>query len=85
MRANEVGRRKLRDMSETVRHAIEALTLVPDADGWAEFDVPIEEVGWASHEFGKLGNDVEALGPPDLRARIVANVEKMARLCGVVE
>ncbi len=85
VRANEVGRRKLRDMSETVRHAIEALTLVPDADGWAEFDVPIEEVGWASHEFGKLGNDVEALGPPDLRARIVANVEKMARLYGVVE
>lgn len=63
MRANEVGRRKLRDMSETVRHAIEALTLVPDADGWAEFDVPIEEVGWASHEFGKLGNDVEGAGP----------------------
>jgi predicted DNA-binding transcriptional regulator YafY len=83
VRANEVGRRKLRGMSDTVRQAVEALTLVPDAEGWAEFDVPIEEVGWASHEFTKIGDDVEVLGPPELRARVVANVEKMARLYGV--
>jgi predicted DNA-binding transcriptional regulator YafY len=80
VRANETGRRKLRGLSDTVRQAVEALTLVPDADGWAEFDVPIEEVGWASHEFIKLGDDVEVLAPPELRSRVVANVEKMARL-----
>lgn len=83
VRANEIGRRKLRGLSDTVRTAVEALTLVPDADGWAEFDVPIEEVGWASHELTKIGDDVEVLGPPELRARVVANVEKMARLYGV--
>lgn len=84
VRASEVGRRKLRGLSDTVRQAVEALTLVPDADGWAEFDVPIEEVGWASHELTKIGDDVEVLGPPELRARVVANVEKMARLYGLV-
>ena len=84
VRANETGRRKLRALSDTVRQAVEALTLVPDADGWATFDVPIEEVGWASHEFTKIGDDVEVLGPPELRARVVANVEKMARLYGLM-
>ncbi len=83
VRASERGRRKLRELSDTVRNAVDALTLIPDAEGWAEFDVPIEEVGWASFEFIKLGDDVEVLGPPELRARVVGNVEKMARLYGL--
>ncbi|MBN9317557.1 MAG: YafY family transcriptional regulator [Devosia sp.] len=80
VRASERGRRKLRDLSDTVRQAIEALTVTPDADGWAEFDVPIEEIGWASHELTRIGGDVEVLGPPELRARVVQNVLTMARL-----
>lgn len=80
VRANERGRRKLRGLSDTVREAIDAVTLTPDAEGWAEFDVPIEEVGWASFEFIKIGGDVEVLSPPELRERVVANVQKMARL-----
>ena len=84
VRANAVGRRKLKDLSETVRHAIEALTVVPDPEGWAEFDLPVEETGWASHELTKIGDDVEVLGPPELRARVISNVQKMARLYGLV-
>ncbi|MDC9822886.1 YafY family protein [Devosia sp. ZB163] len=84
VRATASGVRKLKDLSDTVKHAIEALTLAPDAAGWCEFDVPIEEVGWASHEFSKIGNDVEVLGPPELRARVVGNIEKMARLYGLL-
>ncbi|MBN9309752.1 YafY family protein [Devosia sp.] len=80
VRASERGRRKLRDLSDTVRQAIEALTVTPDADGWAEFDVPIEEIGWASHELTRIGGDVEVLGPPELRARVVQNVQTMAQL-----
>jgi predicted DNA-binding transcriptional regulator YafY len=84
VRATAPGVRKLKDLSDTVKHAIEALTLAPDAAGWCEFDVPIEEIGWASHEFSKIGNDVEVLGPPELRTRVVGNIERMARLYGLV-
>lgn len=83
VRANAVGVRKLKDIGEVVREAIEALTLVPDPEGWAEFDVPVEEIGWASFEFTRIGADVEVLGPPELRQRVVANVENMARLYGI--
>ncbi len=63
-----------------MRRAVEILNPTPGEDGWVEFDIPIEEVGWASFEFIKLGDDVEVLSPPELRARVVGNVQKMARL-----
>jgi predicted DNA-binding transcriptional regulator YafY len=84
VRANPVGVRKLKDLSDTMRRAVEALTLVPDADGWAEFEIPVEEPVWASHELTKVGDDVEVLGPPELRALVVGNVTKMARRYGLV-
>lgn len=80
VRATEKGLRKLKDLSDTVRRAVEMLNPTPGEDGWVEFDIPIEEVGWASFEFIKLGDDVEVLSPPELRARVVGNVQKMARL-----
>ena len=42
-----------------MRRAVEAQSFSPTPDGWAELDVPIEEVDWASHELIKLGDDVE--------------------------
>ena len=62
-----------------------ALTLVPGADGWAEFEIPVEEPLWASHELTKVGDDVEVLEPPELRALIVAHVTRMARRYGLVD
>jgi predicted DNA-binding transcriptional regulator YafY len=83
VRATAGGLRKLKDLSDTVRRAVEALAPTPDADGWCELDIPIEEVGWASHEFIKMGDDVEVLGPPELRSRVVTNIGKMARRYGI--
>jgi predicted DNA-binding transcriptional regulator YafY len=83
VRATATGLRKLRDLSDTVRRAVEALSVTPDADGWCELNVPIEEVGWASHEFTKIGDEVEVLGPPELRSRVVTNISKMARRYGI--
>lgn len=85
VRANVVGRRKLRDLSETLKRAIEALELVPDAEGWTEFVIPVEEPVWASHELTKVGADVEVLEPPELRELVVAHVEKMARRYGLID
>lgn len=83
VRATASGIRKLRDLSDTVRRAIELLTLTPDTQGWVEFELPIEEIGWASAELTRIGDDVEVLGPPELRARVVRNVQNMAKLYGV--
>ena len=85
VRANATGRRKLRDLSETLKQAIETLELVPDAEGWAEFVIPVEEPVWASHELTKVGDDVEVLEPPELRALIVAHLTRMARRYGLVD
>lgn len=85
VRANAAGQRKLRDLSDTVKHAIEALELTPDAEGWAEFVIPVEEPIWASHELTKLGDDVEVLEPPELRSLVIAKVTKMARRYGLID
>lgn len=85
VRANAAGQRKMRDLSDTVKHAIEALELMPDADGWAEFIIPVEEPIWASHELTKIGDDVEVLEPPELRALVIAKVTKMARRYGLID
>ena len=80
VRATQAGRRRLMEVSETVRRAVEAAELVPDAEGWAELDIPTEEIGWAAYELARLGAEVEVLAPPELRARVVQNVQNMARL-----
>jgi len=85
VRANEAGRRKLRDLSETLKRAVESLHLEPDAEGWADFVIPVEEPNWASHELTKLGADVEVLEPAELRALIVSHLEKMARRYGLID
>jgi predicted DNA-binding transcriptional regulator YafY len=85
VRATARGRRKLCDLSETVKRAIEALELVPDSEGWAEFDIPVEEPIWASHELTRVGDDVEVLDPPELRSLVISNVAKLARRYGLVD
>ena len=82
VRASEAGRRSLREVSETVRRAVEAAQLAPDAEGWAELDIPTEEIGWAAYELARLGPEVEVLAPPELRERIRERVERLAALYG---
>lgn len=84
VRATRAGLRKLKDLSETVKRAIDAVDPAADADGWAELEIPVEEPVWASQELTRVGDDVEVLGPPELRALVIANVEKMARRYGLV-
>lgn len=84
VRAGPVGRRKLRDLSETLKRTIDGLSIA-DAEEWAEFDIPVEEPVWASHELTRLGDDVEVLAPAELRARVVENVTKLARRYGLIE
>lgn len=83
VRASDLGRRRLKDLSETVKLAVEAAIITPDADGWAELEVPIEEIGWAAREMIRMGAEVEVLAPPELRERVMAAALKLATLYGI--
>lgn len=50
----------------------------PDEEGWVRADVPIESLEHATGLWLRFGAEVEALAPPELRARIVAAVHGMA-------
>ena len=83
VRASDLGRRRLKDLSETVKLAVEAAIITPDADGWAELEVPIEEIGWAAREMIRMGAEVEVLAPPELRERVMAAALRLASLYGI--
>ncbi|WP_374621519.1 helix-turn-helix transcriptional regulator [Devosia sp.] len=80
VRASELGRRRLKAISETVKSAVETASLAPDARGWAELEIPIEEIGWASREMIRIGPEIEVLGPPELRQRLKAAAVALAAL-----
>jgi predicted DNA-binding transcriptional regulator YafY len=82
VRASELGRRRLKAISEIVRDAVNAAEIYPDAEGWAVLEVPIEEVGWATREMIKIGPEIEVLDPPELRERLRDAAFSLARLYG---
>jgi predicted DNA-binding transcriptional regulator YafY len=82
VRATARGIVRLKGISQTVRTAIEALEIVPDADGWATLTIPIEEIGWATREMTKAGCEVEVLAPPELRTAVADVARKTAALYG---
>lgn len=81
VRATQRGIDRLRDISQTVKRALER-DGVPEvgADGWAEFSVPIEEVSWATREMTRVGPEIEVLEPPELRERMVEIARKLAAI-----
>jgi predicted DNA-binding transcriptional regulator YafY len=52
----------------------------PDAAGWTEVVIPIESVAHAATELLRLGADVEALAPPELRASLAETADGIATL-----
>jgi predicted DNA-binding transcriptional regulator YafY len=80
VRATSRGIVRLKGISQTVKSAIEAAEIVPDAEGWATLTIPIEEIGWATREMTKAGAEVEVLAPAELRERVADVARKMAEL-----
>jgi predicted DNA-binding transcriptional regulator YafY len=78
VRATVRGVSRLREISQRMREEIEAQAVEFDADGFAEFDIPIEEEGWAAHEMTKCGAEIEVLAPATLRARMVEIARRLA-------
>jgi predicted DNA-binding transcriptional regulator YafY len=82
VRATERGVRRLKDISSTVKSALDAAAIIFDESGWTTITVPIEEIGWATREMTKIGAEVEVLEPPELREAVAAVARKTAALYG---
>ncbi len=80
VRATARGVSRLREISETVAHAIDDQVLAHDAAGWAELTVPVETVDWAVRDMTRVGPEVEVLEPPELRSAMVAVARSFAAL-----
>jgi predicted DNA-binding transcriptional regulator YafY len=52
----------------------------PDASGWVRVVIPIERIDHAAGELIRLGVDVEALEPQELRDRIAEMAGDVSRL-----
>lgn len=83
VRATRIGVSRLKDISQRVKDEIEAQAPQYDADGWAEFNVPIEEERWASREMTRVGAEVEVLAPATLRARMTEIARTLAGFYGI--
>ncbi len=80
VRATKIGVSRLKDITQRCKDEIEAQSLQFDADGWAMFDVPIEEETWATREMTRVGPEVEVLAPASLRERLVGIARQYAAL-----
>lgn len=55
----------------------------PDGEGWVAVDLPVESVARACEELLKLGAEVEAIEPAELRKALRRTAEKMLEIYGV--
>ena len=80
VRASASGLERLREISDTVRKAVDASHGKPDKKGWRRVTIPIESVGWSALELTKAGAECEVISPPELRERMAKIAAGMARL-----
>ena len=54
-------------------------TAKPDRDGWVRCTLPIESVTHGAHELLRLREEVEVLGPPELRKAMIDALASLMR------
>lgn len=69
LRASATGRRWLAELGAFAEHAVAAAG-PPDADGWAEIDLPVEGDAYAARMLIGFGEELEVLEPAGLRTEI---------------
>ncbi|MBM7168428.1 WYL domain-containing protein [Streptomyces sp. G44] len=80
IRLSPRGRRRLPDnVPPEVVRAVDATATTVGTEGWVEANIPIEGVEHACGELLRLGADVEAVAPPELRRAMATTVEMLAR------
>ena len=59
--------------------ALAAKAAKPDGKGWVRCSLPIETIAHGVRELMRLGEDVEVIGPPALRAEMAQTLSAMSR------
>ena len=80
VRATERGLARLRASSAAVAEAIDAASSSVDAKGCRDVTIPIESVDDGAFQVLRAGAEVEALTPAELRERVAAEAQRIARL-----
>jgi predicted DNA-binding transcriptional regulator YafY len=78
VRLSPRGMALLEIMGTNVKEAA-AASAIQDHGGWMRCTVPIESIGQGARDFMRLGEEVEVLGPPALRARVAEISAAMAQ------
>lgn len=81
LRASPDGRRRLAELGSYAARAAAAAG-PSDGAGWAEVELPIENLLQAARTVLSLAPEVEALAPPELRARVAALAAEAAAMHG---
>jgi predicted DNA-binding transcriptional regulator YafY len=81
VRATPDGLRALARLNHATALAVRVAG-APNREGWREIEIPIESIELAAGDLIRLGDEVEALAPPALRAAVVATIGKLQRRYG---
>jgi predicted DNA-binding transcriptional regulator YafY len=79
VRLSQDGFARLNLLGPYVMEAAAKTARKPDRQGWVRCTVPIESIDYGVRELMRLGEDVEVLGPPALRARMAAKLEATSK------
>jgi predicted DNA-binding transcriptional regulator YafY len=79
LRASAIGLQRLAQLGAYAAQAVQRASM-PDAEGWARLDLPIENADQAALALLGLGPEVEVLAPAAVRDRLRTYGEQMIRL-----
>ena len=78
VRLSPSGMKRLGLLGGVVAEAVAKSARKPERDGWIRCALPVESGDAGLRELLRLGDDVEVLGPPDLRATMASMLTNMA-------
>jgi predicted DNA-binding transcriptional regulator YafY len=79
VRLSPRGLSRLELLGPHVMAAMAQTVSQPDRDGWVRCALPIENADAGARELMRLGDEVEVLGPPPVRAHLHARLSDMAK------
>ena len=80
VRLSPRGMEMLRGLGRTRARVVAETASPPDAHGWRQVDLPIESLREGTSALLRLGPEVEALAPPELRAAIFEAAKAICRI-----
>jgi predicted DNA-binding transcriptional regulator YafY len=80
VKLSPAGVRILRDTSAAAHEAVISGGKPCKPDGWVKAEIPVESIEYATRQLLRLGAEVEIVGPPELRAGIAREAERVGAI-----